>query len=319
MPVRRKARWAEIPPEPGASTGPASTESASTVSASTVSASKMSARTMLERLAPKRGTPRRPAVDPVAAERSDCEMELIQAAVTYPGPVPVRALRPVSLRFNAGEMIAVAGRSGSGKSTLLNVLGLLDRPTRGRYLVRGVDTAMLSESGVTALRAREFGFVFQSFHLLADRTAAENAELGLLYRGMGVRDRREAACESLVRVGLGHRLAALPGTLSGGERQRVAIARALAQRPRVLLCDEPTGNLDRRSAEVVAELLAGFAADGLTVIVVTHDQQLAASMGRLLEIDDGVVTERTNGAPVGASRTGTARSGSETVPTGRGR
>src|SRR5258707_10864822 len=151
-------------------------------------------------------------------------MELGQAAVTYPGAVPVRALRPGSLQFAAGETVAVAGRSGSGKSTLLNVLGLLDRPTGGRYLVRGVDTSLLGESGLTALRAREFGFVFQSFHLLADRTSAENAELGLLYRGMSARERRTQACEALERVDLGHRLAALPGTLSGGERQRVAIA-----------------------------------------------------------------------------------------------
>jgi putative ABC transport system ATP-binding protein len=220
------------------------------------------------------------------------EMELADAAVTYPGPVPVRALRPVSLRFAAGEMIAVAGRSGSGKSTLLNVLGLLDRPTQGRYLVRGVDTSLLSESGMTSLRASEFGFVFQTFHLLADRTAAENAELGLLYRGMGAWQRRAAACDALRRVDLGNRLAALPGTLSGGERQRVAIARALAQRPRVLLCDEPTGNLDRRNAEMVTDLLAGLAAEGLTVIVVTHDLQIADAMPRCLDIDDGVVTER---------------------------
>jgi putative ABC transport system ATP-binding protein len=168
-------------------------------------------------------------------------MELAGVAVTYPGVVPVRALRSVSLRFGAGETVAVVGRSGSGKSTLLNVLGLLDRPTEGRYLVRGADTSVLTESGFTALRARQFGFVFQSFHLLADRSAAENAELGLLYRGTRVRERRQAAREALERVGLGHRMGALPGTLSGGERQRVAIARALAQGPRVLLCDEPTG------------------------------------------------------------------------------
>lgn len=230
-------------------------------------------------------------------EEAPWEMELVDAAVTYPGPVPVRALRPVSLRFAAGEMVAVAGRSGSGKSTLLNVLGLLDRPTRGRYLVRGVDTSLLSESGMTSLRAREFGFVFQSFHLLADRTAAENAELGLLYRAMGAGWRRTTACDALERVGLGHRLSALPGTLSGGERQRVAIARALAQRPRVLLCDEPTGNLDRRNAELVTGLLAGLAAEGLTVIVVTHDPEISGAMPRCLDIDDGVVTERERAIP----------------------
>ena len=223
----------------------------------------------------------------------DREMELIDAAVTYPGAVPVRALRPVSVSFAAGEMVAVVGRSGSGKSTLLNVLGLLDRPTEGRYLVRGVDTSLLGESGMTSLRAREFGFVFQSFHLLADRTAAENTELGLLYRAMSAWERRAAACEALERVGLGHRLSALPGTLSGGESQRVAIARALAQRPRVLLCDEPTGNLDRRNADVVIGLLAGLAGEGLTIVVVTHDTQIADAMPRCLDIDDGVVTERT--------------------------
>jgi putative ABC transport system ATP-binding protein len=222
----------------------------------------------------------------------DWEMELDQAAVTYPAAVPVRALRPVALRIAAGEMVAVAGRSGSGKSTLLNVLGLLDRPTEGAYLVRGVDTSLLSESALTALRGREFGFVFQSFHLLADRTAAENAELGLLYRGMSVRQRRSAACDALERVGLGHRLSAMPGTLSGGEQQRVAIARALAQRPRVLLCDEPTGNLDRRNAELVTDLLRDLASEGLTVVTVTHDVQIAAVMPRRLEIDDGVVSER---------------------------
>jgi len=219
-------------------------------------------------------------------------MELIDAAVTYPGPVPVRALRPVSVTFGAGEMVAVVGRSGSGKSTLLNVLGLLDRPTQGRYLVRGVDTSLLGEAGMTSLRAREFGFVFQTFHLLADRTAAENTELGLLYRSMGLWERRAAACDALERVGLGHRLTALPGTLSGGESQRVAIARALAQRPRVLLCDEPTGNLDRRNADVVIDLLAGLASEGLTVVVVTHDTQIAESVPRCLDIDDGEVTER---------------------------
>lgn len=218
-------------------------------------------------------------------------MELVEAAVTYPGAVPVQALRPASLRFGAGETVAVTGRSGSGKSTLLNVLGLLDRPTQGRYLVRGVDTSRLGERGITALRARQFGFVFQSFHLLADRSAAENAELGLLYRGTGVRERRTAACEALERVGLGHRIAALPGTLSGGERQRVAIARALAQQPRVLLCDEPTGNLDRSSSQTVTQLLAGLPDDGLTVIVATHDLQVAAAMTRRLEMEDGVVTE----------------------------
>lgn len=221
------------------------------------------------------------------------EMELDQAGVTYPGAVPVPALRPVSLRVCAGETVAVCGPSGSGKSTLLNVLGMLDRPTCGRYLVRGVDTSLLRESEVTALRASQFGFVFQAFHLLADRSAAENVEISLLYRGMARAQRRQAAEEAIERVGLGHRMAALPGTLSGGERQRVAIARALVQRPRVLLCDEPTGNLDRRNSEMITGLLGGLTLEGLTVIVVTHDLRVAAAMARRLSIDDGVVREDT--------------------------
>jgi putative ABC transport system ATP-binding protein len=217
-------------------------------------------------------------------------MELLDTGVTYPGAVPVRALRPVSLTFAPGEMVAVAGRSGSGKSTLLNVLGLLDRPTQGRYLVRGVDTSKLGESALTSLRAREFGFVFQTFHLLAERTAAENAELGLLYRGIGARQRRATACEALERVGLGHRLAALPGTLSGGERQRVAIARALATRPSVLLCDEPTGNLDTATGDQILELIRRANRErATTVVMVTHDAKAAARGSRLVTMRDGCV------------------------------
>jgi putative ABC transport system ATP-binding protein len=219
------------------------------------------------------------------------ELELARAAVTYPGAVPVRALRPLSLRIAPGEMIAIVGRSGSGKSTLLNVLGLLDRPTAGRYLIRGVDTTTLSESAITTLRGRQFGFVFQAYHLLADRTAAENAELGLLYQRVPRRTRRARAVAALKRVGLAHRLDAMPGTLSGGERQRVAIARALAQRPRVLLCDEPTGNLDRVNSDLIMDMLTALNADGLTVVIVTHDVHIADHLPRRLHIDDGVVAD----------------------------
>ncbi len=224
------------------------------------------------------------------------ELQLAEVSVTYPGAVPVRALRSVSLAADAGETIAIVGRSGSGKSTLLNVLGLLDRPTEGTYLVRGIDTSLLGESHLTALRAHQFGFVFQSFHLLADRSAAENVELALLYRGTDIRLRRQAAQDALERVGLGHRMAALPGTMSGGERQRVAIARALAQEPRVLLCDEPTGNLDRRAADGIVGIIADLAAAGLTAIVVTHDGAVAAAMDRVLSIDDGAMSEQPRGS-----------------------
>ncbi len=223
---------------------------------------------------------------------AEAELELDDVAVTYPGPVPVHALRRVSMLVRPGEFVAVTGRSGSGKSTMLNILGLLDRPTSGRYLVRGIDTSALPEWAITALRAGQFGFVFQAFHLLGDRTAAENTELGMLYQSVPARRRRLVAAQALDRVGLSHRMDAMPGTLSGGERQRVAIARALAQQPRVLLCDEPTGNLDRRSSDQIISLLAELNGAGLTVIIVTHDEQIAASLPRRLHIDDGHVTER---------------------------
>lgn len=219
------------------------------------------------------------------------ELVLDQVAVTYPGAVPVKALRPVDVVVRAGELVGIVGPSGSGKSTLLNVLGLLEKPTAGRYLVRGVDPAELSESGRTALRGRQFGFVFQAHHLLADRSARENTELPLLYRRTPPRERREAARDALHRVGLAHRLDARPGTLSGGERQRVNIARALAQRPRVLLCDEPTGALDRANSSAMLELLQALNQEGLTVVIVTHDEQIARRLPRQLRLEDGVVTE----------------------------
>jgi putative ABC transport system ATP-binding protein len=224
------------------------------------------------------------------------ELELDGIGRTYPGAVPVQALLPTSLRIRSGEMLALTGRSGSGKSTLLNVLGLVDRPTVGSYIVRGVNTTVLPEGGLTSLRAAEFGFVFQAYYLLADRTAMENAEIGLLYRGRPARERRDRAEWALRRVGLAHRMQSLPRALSGGERQRVAIARALTQEPRVLLCDEPTGNLDRQNADMVTQLLADLSADGLTVVIATHDQQIAAAMPRVLHIEDGYVVDRRSAA-----------------------
>lgn len=209
---------------------------------------------------------------------------------TYPGAVEVRALRSVNLAIEENELISVAGRSGSGKSTLLNVLGLLDQPTKGRYLVRGVDTGRIGEAELTTLRSRQFGFVFQQYHLMPDRTALENTELGLLYHAAPRHQRRAEARAALARVGLAHRLDVLPGTMSGGERQRVAIARALCQRPRALLCDEPTGNLDQENSEMIIELLRELHEDGLTIVVVTHDSVIATLMPRQLHVQDGVVT-----------------------------
>ncbi|HZJ47643.1 MAG TPA: ABC transporter ATP-binding protein, partial [Acidimicrobiia bacterium] len=198
-----------------------------------------------------------------------------------------------TLHVETGDYIGVMGPSGSGKSTMLNLLGLLDTPTQGDYRVVGVDVGTLSEVERTALRAYTFGFVFQSFHLLPTRSVTENAEIGMLYTGIDARDRRHRAREALTRVGLGHRLDVTAGTLSGGERQRVAIARAIASRPRVLLCDEPTGNLDSVASDGLLDLLDQLNRDGLTIVVITHDPLVGSRTKRLVEIRDGRLTQLT--------------------------
>jgi putative ABC transport system ATP-binding protein len=218
-------------------------------------------------------------------------VELRGVALTYPGPPPVPALRATDLSIHSGEYVAVIGRSGSGKSTLLNLLGLIDSPTAGTYLFEGIDTRAVGESRRTALRARRIGLVFQAYHLLAHRTAEENVALGLLYHGRPARQRTVAAREALEQVGLSHRVGVVPALMSGGERQRVAIARALVARPSLLLCDEPTGNLDSATADTVLDLIADLHAQGQTVVMITHDQQVAARAQRTLSIADGVVTE----------------------------
>lgn len=220
-------------------------------------------------------------------------LELRGVARTYPGPPPVFALRPTDLTVRAGEHVAIIGPSGSGKSTLLNLLGLLDRPTAGRLLLDGIDTATLNERDRTALRGRRIGFVFQAFHLMPHRTTVENVMLAQLYTDRGRKsERRAEAVRALARVGLGHRLSALPSTLSGGERQRVAIARALVNRPALLLADEPTGNLDSQTAAKVLDLLAELVADGLTLLVITHDPAVAERAHRTVAIHDGKLTEQ---------------------------
>ena len=224
-------------------------------------------------------------------------VRLANVACTYPGEPPVHALRATSLTIDAGEHVAVTGPSGSGKSTLLNLIGLLARPTAGELTFDGVPVSSTDDRQLTRLRGQRLGFVFQAFHLLAHRTAQENVELALVYRGVPAARRRTLAREVLVDVGLGARTGALPRQLSGGERQRVAIARAVVGRPAVLLCDEPTGSLDSTSSRVVLDLLDGFVADGLTVVVVTHDEQVAARAGRRLAISDGMVTEHPAGRP----------------------
>ncbi len=211
--------------------------------------------------------------------------------MTYPGPPPVIALRTTNLTINRGDFVTVIGPSGSGKSTFLNVVGLLDRPTTGRYRLDGIDVSGLREADRTALRGRRIGFVFQAFHLLPHRSAADNVTLAQIYNGAPRKSRREASYAALAQVGLAHRADAVPTHLSGGERQRVAVARALVNRPSLLLCDEPTGNLDSATAASVLALIEDLHASGLTIVVITHDPAVAARGSRTVAIRDGVLTE----------------------------
>jgi putative ABC transport system ATP-binding protein len=222
-------------------------------------------------------------------------IELDGLARTYPGPPPVCALRPAGLVIGAGDYVAVTGPSGSGKSTLLHLLGLLDAPTGGRYLLDGLDTSALGDRDRSALRGRRIGVVFQAFHLLAYRTALENVLLAQLYNNTPRAARLQAATEALEAVGLGHRLDALPTTLSGGEAQRVAIARALVNTPSLLLCDEPTGNLDSANAAALMDVLDQLNTSGYTIVVITHDLTVAAHARRQVAISDGVLSEHTGG------------------------
>src|SRR6516162_9516995 len=203
------------------------------------------------------------------------------------GTEVVRALDGVSLAIRRGEYVAIMGASGSGKSTLLNILGCLDLPTSGQYLLGGQDVATLSQSALALVRGRRVGFVFQTFELLARATALKNVELPLVYAR--VPRRRERAIEALKRVGLGDRMGHRPNQLSGGQRQRVAVARALAQRPDILLADEPTGNLDSKTGQEILALFEQLNREGQTIVVVTHDANIARRCRRVIRISDGKI------------------------------
>ena len=211
-----------------------------------------------------------------------------------PGEVEVRALDHVNLTINRGELVAIIGQSGSGKSTLMNQLGCLDVPTSGDYYLSGQNVAKLSDNELSDIRNREIGFIFQGFNLIPNLTAVENVEVPLIYRGIGKRERRQLAIASLEKVGLGHRLDHKPSQMSGGQQQRVAIARAIAAAPPLILADEPPGNLDSASSKEILEILKQLHASGRTVILITHDNEIAAQAKRIIHIRDGQIDSDIN-------------------------
>jgi putative ABC transport system ATP-binding protein len=217
--------------------------------------------------------------------------------VFYTDEVETHALSGVHLEIRQGEYVSIAGPSGCGKSTLLSILGLLDTPTEGRYVLNGQDVSRLDLGARARIRNREVGFIFQSFNLIGDLTVFENVELPLTYRGMPGAERRQRVNEALEKVGMSHRVNHYPSQLSGGQQQRVAVARALAGKPSILLADEPTGNLDSKNGEAVMDLLRELHREGATICMVTHDPRFARHADRQVHLFDGRVVEETQ-APV---------------------
>lgn len=232
------------------------------------------------------------------AARGENVVQLSAVSRLFGSDPPVAALRSVDLTITRGESVAIVGPSGSGKSTLLNVVGLLDRTTAGEYRLDGIDVSGLDDRERAALRGRRIGFVFQSFHLLSYRTVIENVMLAEIYLKTTRAGRRQRAAEMLERVGMSHRLGFLPPRLSGGERQRVAIARALMAEPALLLCDEPTGNLDSHTTAEILALFGRLVEEGITLVMITHDAEVAAHARRRLRMSDGELLQGdTNSFP----------------------
>ncbi len=233
---------------------------------------------------------------PVGTDGSMPVLELEAVTKTYGADPPVSALRGVSFRVHSGELVAIVGPSGSGKSTLLHLMGTLERPSSGRVSITGLDVEQMSDRELAAVRATRIGFVFQQYFLAEHSTILENVADGLLYAGVGVTERRARAAEALTRVGLGDRLGARPTRLSGGERQRVAIARALVGRPAIVLADEPTGNLDSATGQAIMALIDELHAEGATIVVITHEHEIATRFPRQIILLDGRIVADTAAA-----------------------